>query len=113
MKRRHLRFGRGLRVVLENARAQAATMTISPSDAEGGPTNRHRGADQWLFVLSGTGSGRVNGTRYGRKAGTLVLIERKDRHEIKCTGRKALRTLNFYLPPAYSKDGEELPPAKP
>ena len=27
MKRRHLRFGRGFRVVLENARAQAATMT--------------------------------------------------------------------------------------
>jgi mannose-6-phosphate isomerase-like protein (cupin superfamily) len=113
MKRRHLRFGRGFRVVLENARAQAATMTISPGDAEGGPTNRHRGADQWLFVVSGTGSGRVNGKRHALKAGTLLLIERKDRHEIKCTGRKALRTLNFYLPPAYSKDGEELPPAKP
>jgi mannose-6-phosphate isomerase-like protein (cupin superfamily) len=113
MKRRHLRFGRGFRVVLENARAQAATMTISPADAEGGPTNRHRGADQWLFVVSGTGSGRVNGKRYALKVGSLLLIERKDRHEIKCTGRKALRTLNFYLPPAYSKDGEELPPAKP
>jgi mannose-6-phosphate isomerase-like protein (cupin superfamily) len=113
MKRRHLRFGKGFHVVLGNERAQAATMTIAPKDSEGGPSNRHRGADQWLFVISGTGSGRVNGKRYPLKAGTLLLIERKDRHEIKCTGRAPLRTLNFYLPPAYSADGEELPPAKP
>ena len=43
----------------------------------------------------------------------LLLIERKDRHEIKCTGRELLRTLNFYVPPGYSKDGDELPAAKP
>lgn len=88
-------------------------MTIAPVDAEGGPTNRHRATDQWLYVLSGTGTARVNGRRLGLKAGTLLLVEHKDRHEIKCTGRALLRTLNFYVPPGYSKDGEELPPARP
>src|ERR1700736_77551 len=101
MKRQHLRFGKGFRVVLANRRAQAATMTIRPGDAEGGPANRHRAADQWLYVLSGTGTARVNRKRVALKAGTLLLIERKDRHEIKCTGRGLLRTLNLYVPPGY------------
>jgi mannose-6-phosphate isomerase-like protein (cupin superfamily) len=88
-------------------------MSIAPGEAEGGPRNRHRALDQWLFVLSGTGIAHVNGRRAALKAGTLLLIEPEDRHEIECTGRALLRTLNFYVPPGYSKDGEELPPAKP
>lgn len=88
-------------------------MTIAPGGAEGGPTNRHRAVDQWLYVLSGAGVALVNGTRVRLRAGTLLLIERKDRHEIQCTGRALLRTLNFYVPPGYSADGEELPAAKP
>ena len=55
MKRKHLRFGKGFRVAIGNARSQAAEMVIVAGDAEGGPQNRHRGADQWLFVVSGTG----------------------------------------------------------
>ena len=46
MKRRHLRFGRGFRVVFGNRRAQAAEMVIRPGGAEGDSRNRHRGADQ-------------------------------------------------------------------
>ncbi|MBN9291118.1 MAG: hypothetical protein J0H36_08385, partial [Hyphomicrobium denitrificans] len=42
----------------------------------------------------------------------LVLIQRGDRHEIVNTGRSTLRTLNIYVPPAYTYDGDELPPAK-
>jgi hypothetical protein len=33
----------------------------------------------------------------------------RERHEIRNTGRAPLRTLNFYVPPAYRKDGNELP----
>ena len=68
-KSKQLRFGRGFSVALTNARAQAATMVIAPGDSEGGPDNDHRGADQWLFVLSGTGSGKLNGktTRTARR----------------------------------------------
>jgi len=113
MKRKHLRFGKGFRVAIGNARSQAAEMVIAPGDAEGGPGNRHRGADQWLYVLSGTGRATVNGKprRIGR--GSLLLIECKDRHEIRNTGKGMLRTLNFYVPPAYTKGGDELSRAKP
>ena len=109
MKRKNLRFGRGFRVAIGNRRSQAAEMVISPGKAEGDPGNRHKGADQWLFVLSGTGTAIVNRKRYGLRAGSLMLIERGDLHEVRNTGRGLLRTLNFYVPPAYRSDEEELP----
>ena len=30
-------------------------------------------------------------------------------HEVRNTGRALLKTLNFYVPPAYDEKGEELP----
>lgn len=109
MKRASARFGHGFRVMIGNRRSQAVTMTLGPGDCEGGPGNRHRGADQWLFVESGKGLAIVNNRRIALRAGTLVLIERGDRHEIRNTGHTPLRTLNIYVPPAYSKSGDELP----
>ena len=108
MKRKQLRFGRGFRVALGNRRSQAAEMVLKQGKAEGDPGNRHRGADQWLFVLAGTGTATVNKRKYPMRAGTLLLIERGDEHEICNTGRGLLRTLNFYVPPAYDSAGDEL-----
>lgn len=109
MKRKNLRLESGFRVVLGNHDSQAAEMVLPPGNAEGSPQNRHRGADQWLYVLSGTGVAKVNSKRYLLKKGSLMLIERGDEHEIRNTGRDMLRTLNIYVPPAYGGDGEELP----
>jgi mannose-6-phosphate isomerase-like protein (cupin superfamily) len=113
MQKKQLRLGKGFRVALGNRRSQAAEMVLPPGDAEGDPDNRHHGADQWLFVVAGRGTARVNGKRVALKTGTLMLIERNDRHEIRNTGRTALRTLNFYVPPAYSKSGNPMRPARP
>jgi mannose-6-phosphate isomerase-like protein (cupin superfamily) len=41
------------------------------------------------------------------RAGSLVLIEHGDQHEIRNTGRRDLKTLNIYIPPAYTADGDE------
>ncbi len=112
MKRENLRFEGGFRVVLGNRDAQAAEMVLSPGAAEGGPENRHRGADQWLYVLSGTGIATVNGEDHPVEEGSLMLIERGEEHEIRNTGQDMLRTLNFYVPPAYTAAGEELPPGR-
>jgi mannose-6-phosphate isomerase-like protein (cupin superfamily) len=99
--------------LISNRRVQAAQMVIGPGDSEGGPKNRHRGADQWLFVLAGTGAAIVGGRRHALKAHTLLLIEHGERHEIKNTGRVSLKTINFYSPPGYTKAGDELPRARP
>jgi mannose-6-phosphate isomerase-like protein (cupin superfamily) len=113
MKRKQLRFGKGFTVILGNAHSQAAQMVIEPGKAEGGPSNRHRGADQWLYVISGQGVAKSGSKRRSLQAGTLLLIEHGDRHEIRNNGRTALKTLNFYVPPAYTQSGDELPRAKP
>jgi mannose-6-phosphate isomerase-like protein (cupin superfamily) len=109
MRSKQLRFGEGFRVAFSNRRSQAAEMVIAPGDAEGGPDNRHRGSDQWLYVLSGTGTAMITGKRRTIRAGTLLLIERGDTHEIRNTGQRLLRTLNVYVPPAYTESGEPLP----
>jgi mannose-6-phosphate isomerase-like protein (cupin superfamily) len=109
MKRKTLRLKQEFQVLFGNARAQAAEMTLKPGDNEGGPDNCHRGADQWLFVVSGSGVAIVEKKRHSLSAGTLLLIERGETHEIRNTGDEPLRTVNVYVPPAYTDDGEPLP----
>lgn len=112
MRRKSLRFGKGFRTAFAVRRAQAAEMVLAPGDTEGGPDNRHRGADQWLYVVSGTGVATVEGRRVPLKAGTLLVIERRERHEVRNTGRTLLKTLNFYYPPAFDADGDPVGPGK-
>ncbi|HVE48123.1 MAG TPA: cupin domain-containing protein [Casimicrobiaceae bacterium] len=88
-------------------------MVLEPGKSEGDPTNRHAGADQWLFVVSGNGVASINGRRYPLRPMTLLLVEHGDRHEIRNTGRQLLKTLNIYVPPAYTADGDELPAGMP
>ena len=109
MKRQTLRFKQDFQVAFGNADAQAAEMTLPPGEHEGGPDNRHRGSDQWLYVVAGTGVAIVEKKRHPLRPGTLLLIERGETHEIRNTGEGALQTLNVYVPPAYTDDGEPLP----
>jgi mannose-6-phosphate isomerase-like protein (cupin superfamily) len=112
MEQAHLHFKSNFKVALGNANCQFAEMVIAPGDSEGGPDNRHRGADQWLFVLTGRGIAIVNGKPHKLTKGSLILIKRGETHEIRNTGRTPLKTLNAYSPPAYTKSGDELPAGK-
>jgi mannose-6-phosphate isomerase-like protein (cupin superfamily) len=113
MRVKHLRFPKGFSVAVSNRRGQAATMVIAPGDAEGGSGNSHRGADQWLFVVKGSGVATLAGRKSRIKPGSMVLIERGTSHEIRNSGRTPLVTLNIYVPPAYRSDGNELPRGRP
>ena len=112
MHSKTLRFGKGFRVAFEVRKAQAAEMVIPPGGSEGGADNRHRGADQWLFVVSGSGVATVEGERVPLKAGTLLVIEKGERHEVRNTGRTLLKTLNFYYPPAFDTEGDPKGPGR-
>lgn len=112
MRHQRLRFGKGFRVLWNVRKAQAAEMVIPPGDAEGGPDNRHRGADQWLFVVDGEGTAIVEGKRIALKPGSLLTIEKGERHEIRNTGDGLLRTLNFYYPPAFDENGDPIGPGR-
>jgi len=104
---------RGFHVMGGTRRSQAAGMAIAPGISEGGPGNAHAArhgallverahrADQWLYVLSGTGTAFVGRKKTALKTGTLLLIAKGEKHEIRNTGRRPLRALNVYAPPAY------------
>ena len=113
MKEIAVPFTRNFKVLLGNSRSQAAEMVLAPGKNEGGPENRHKGADQWMFVLAGRGEVVINGKKLKIGKSSLVLIERGDRHEIRNIGTTPLKTLNFYAPPAYTSAGDELPAGKP
>ena len=113
MKSKHLRFTEGFRIAFANTRGEAAELVIPRGDHEGAPDNAHRGADQWMLVLEGEGVAIVEGRRRALKSGSLLLIEKGERHEIRNTGRRALRTFVMYTPPAYKKSGARLPRGKP
>ena len=57
-------------------------MVLPVGGKEGGADNFHRGADQWLVVLDGTGIAVINGRKTRVATGTMLLIEAGDRHEI-------------------------------
>ncbi len=80
-------------------------MVIAPGKSEGGPDNFHQGSDQWLYIVSGIGEAIVNDKHHELRAGSLLLIERGERHEIKNLGRTKMKTVNFYVPPAFTKGG--------
>jgi mannose-6-phosphate isomerase-like protein (cupin superfamily) len=109
MKSDQLSFRQGFRLSVGNARSQAAVMVLPAGGTEGGPANHHRGADQWLLVIEGTGVAIVNGHKTSLKPGKMVLIEAGDRHEIRNTGRSPLKTVSVYVPPAYRDEETALP----
>jgi mannose-6-phosphate isomerase-like protein (cupin superfamily) len=87
--------------------AQAAMMTLAPgASTSDQPENEHPFAEQWVYVVSGTGRARAGGRTVALRARSLLLIEKNEAHQIVNTGRKALVTVNVYVPPAYTADGE-------
>lgn len=109
MQSEDLTFNTGFRVSVGNAQSQGAVMVLARGGCEGGPDNRHRGADQWLIVIAGRGLAVVEGRAIKLRVGSMVLIERGERHEIRNTGRGLLKTVSVYLPPAYEASGSERP----
>lgn len=88
-------------IVATTSRSQAATMTLQPGQSTGGPDNQHENADQWLYVIAGTGQAVVAGQQIDLQAGQLLLIEAGETHEITGTGETPLETFSVYAPPAY------------
>jgi mannose-6-phosphate isomerase-like protein (cupin superfamily) len=69
-----LQFGHGFGVVLGDDHSQAAQMTLAVGETEGGHHNRHRGADQWLNVVSGEGVAFIDGDRVELHGGSLAAV---------------------------------------
>jgi mannose-6-phosphate isomerase-like protein (cupin superfamily) len=99
----------GFEVLHSTATSQAAVMTLAPGEASGESNdNEHAWAEQWLYVISGSGEARFGKKHVKLTVGALLLIERGEPHQIRNTGKTPLVTLDIYVPPAYDADGEPL-----
>ncbi|HEY1555565.1 MAG TPA: cupin domain-containing protein [Kofleriaceae bacterium] len=99
----------GFAVVHGTATSQAAVMTLAPGeDSSEDMANEHAWAEQWLYVVSGVGEARFGKRRIKLRVGSLLLVERGEAHQIHNAGKTPLVTVNIYVPPAYSPDGEPL-----
>lgn len=84
-------------------------MTLAPgAESSEQSANEHAWAEQWLYVVSGSGSARIAGRTIRLRPGSLVLIERREPHVIRAGARSRLVTFNVYVPPAYDDEGEPL-----
>jgi mannose-6-phosphate isomerase-like protein (cupin superfamily) len=94
--------------VLHSTRdAQAAMMTLRPGQSSSEQVeNEHPRCEQWCYVVRGSGRASVGKRRVALRAGSLLLIEKNEPHQVTNTGRKPLVTLNFYCPPAYDDQGD-------
>ena len=106
MRRASWHFGRGFRVSIGNGRALAG-------HEDAAHNRHHRSRDQGLIVVSGIGQAISNGKRYPVRAGSLILLEPGERHEIGSTGRADLKTVNICLPPAYGQKRPRFARARP
>jgi mannose-6-phosphate isomerase-like protein (cupin superfamily) len=101
-------------IIAASRSVQVAMMTLRPggtSDDE--PSNEHRRSEQWVFILAGAGEATIGKGKDQLKKvklaeNSLLLIEKGELHQIKNTGRKHLRTINFYAPPAYDANEEPI-----
>jgi mannose-6-phosphate isomerase-like protein (cupin superfamily) len=98
---------RGFSVLGRTRSAQAATMTLAAgASSSESSANEHGWAEQWLYVVSGRGTARVNGRSVKLAPGTLLVIGKREPHLI--TAKTRLVTVNIYVPPAYDSHGEPL-----
>jgi mannose-6-phosphate isomerase-like protein (cupin superfamily) len=106
---KHLNILRRLaafRPLMESPDVQAAMMSLKPGASSSDTVeNEHPLAEQWLFVVSGSGVAKVGRRRARIKEGDLLFIPKKVPHRITNTSRARLTTLNFYSPPAYTREG--------
>ncbi len=101
MEKVKVEFQKGFNVIAGNSKSQCAVMVLEKGSSTGGPDNKHSKSDQWLYVISGKGKAIVNDTETEIGAGVLLHIESGETHEIKNIGEDELKTINFYVPPAY------------
>jgi mannose-6-phosphate isomerase-like protein (cupin superfamily) len=76
-------------------------MVLGPGESSGPYGTDHATSEQVLYVVDGLGRATVAGRRRELKAGDCLVIQAGERHQISNVGRRPLRTLNVYAPPAY------------
>ena len=79
--------------------SQGATLVVQPNTKTGGPANRHSDSDQWIYVIAGAGRANIAGREAHLEAGTILLVEAGETHEIFCLDDEPLVMFTVFSPP--------------
>lgn len=82
-------------------RLQIGLMVLQPGETSGPYGNEHPESDQALYVVEGRCEVLVEGTTVELAEDDVLHIGAGERHQVKCSGEIAVRTLNLYGPKAY------------
>lgn len=88
-------------VLATTHRSQAATLVVAPNDHVGGTDNAHPDADQWLYVIAGSGRAVFANETVEIGPGAVVLIEAGESHEIRNLDDSPLEALTIYTSAVY------------
>jgi mannose-6-phosphate isomerase-like protein (cupin superfamily) len=105
--KKHLGY---FKLLIQSSSLQSALMVLKAGQSSSDEVeNEHPKAEQWLYVISGRGQATVGHRSFPIKEGSLLLIEKREKHRVVNTGSKQLVTLNFYAPPAYRSANQVKP----
>ncbi len=103
---------KSLEIVSGEKGSQAVTLRLveipvpSPSDTLRGP-HFHKGFEECIFVMSGSGCTEADSGKYPLKAGDTILIPSGEKHVTRNTGTEPLVLLCFFPVSDISKRTQE------
>lgn len=93
----------GFKVLSDTGRSQFATVALEPQQKHGSAETINQDADQWLYVISGSGRAVVGEDAVELGPGALVLIEAGEPHEIRNLGDTMLEAISICAPPEHQE----------
>lgn len=92
-------YSSGFDTLASTESSQGATLVVQPQTKTGGPNFRHSASDHWVYVIAGAGRAVIAGRDVHLDAGTILLIEAGETHEIYCIGDEPLVLFTVFSPP--------------
>ncbi|MCL5411521.1 MAG: cupin domain-containing protein [Patescibacteria group bacterium] len=87
------------RVIAAGGHAQVVLMALKPGEDIG--MEVHKGTDQVLFFVQGTGNATIGGQTFDIKSDDLFFVPDGTMHNFANTGEIELKLFTLYSPPAH------------
>jgi mannose-6-phosphate isomerase-like protein (cupin superfamily) len=87
-------------VIYTGPHCQLVVMSIRPGEDIG--EKIHMNTDQILVTVDGTGEATLNGQVQPVEENTVIFVTAATRHNVRNTGRRALKLVMVYAPPEYA-----------
>lgn len=77
---------------------QGAMVTVPPGQRQEVPANPRRWAEQYIYVVAGSGNLQIGGAKRRLRPGALLRVGKHESHVLS-TGDHTMIVINIYVPP--------------